>query len=1537
MTNKKLQKPIRKFLSSKVKRKVQHCEQSEGHHHSGLYENSRSQQEGKRNHLLFHKNVSKTGLVFQNSFRHRRSRIFKHVRKKKRSDVQIIGDDSGDFCYISGKEPFVCESVASGELKNRKNYKMEAESQRHSSRKKRTFSALKRAVSLRLKSRKDSQSEKVDLSSLVKLVDLNSGTKVTSNDATEVSESIRISGVKTKSSNNNNNQKSERTRNVKENNNESNILSPTCGDMYGTDEDESLNCSFQNNAISERITKKNKEKLVSSEYGSVSHIKTADIHECISDNSSEQCEVYSNLTFHLTQDSKSHDQENSVLSSHSSLDISDDTKKINTEEIPLFKSRLGNSSCNIVIEDFENPWVLQSKFEVHDKKISDFNRSLSNDGSVVYESLGFSVNNLELENSLLSPKSARKKNIKPLRRSKSIESLDSFNSSIHSLNSEECFFSSDSDADVQADEISLSSSNSFVSAKDYNEQNDLGDGLIEKLMRSSSLDSLNKSLSADDMKVKPADSFDALDNTTPVANSMKHTYSVDDVHRIIQRPSSLSFVKGFSLDSASKSDKTPKSEKKKEKNKRRSLDSSFKTVEIKSDFKAELEKQNLKSASSDSGLSSVLSPVQENGDVKLRSNNKMDASGDKMYYTLPNPRKIKSFPPLLSKKKINRIGSLSKMFSEKAESFTGLKLTTSFKLRNLEKPIASGLNKTRSLTTLMSKKGSAMVSSISTYIKGKSTSETNLDMVDSPFKPKTRKAAKLENDDSVFVYEKVKVLVPRKRQANKQEQAAERKRLTLDLKLSSIKQIGLDSASANDKKNLSGSKLVSPSSSSSINSVECPTMLDELMKSVDTRRFSLGLALDMENMSDTEQDETSSKSSSLGLLSKKQSIVSDITTPSSVFASGGDYFQMCEKCRKMRFCLDRSFELDVLNPVEKKCQSLYNLNSFCACSGVGNSCDTSPSAGRRELHPYESNKNMEDDISSTSSPILKRQTSISLQELRQSKSLPFQSYVCKDTLHDPNFDSGLKETPNVKARRCLPYSLTKYEPCLDLSADDIDEIGSIDNGSDGKIYERNVVEKSHSCSDLLDKSNDISFITEPDMYSSTGKRVERKPSKRGDRPVKVKSLSSSHDALTCFTAVDIPDIALSAENIDGGHEFVKPKVTITKKSEDSSDSGNEDYHSVGSEADKIDCTSGNLNKTEQHSMITEDALQVLALNIPDYNSLPNAFQNIDLVCEMCKEKKKNSSCASGGFNNVKYELNKDNPAFEGTQDHELVSEQVKGSECYEVGNQKFIEFNQQKHRPLTLRRKFLSVSDMDMHDCDKKKLNGLRQKSLSNSKLYEFEEGKCSNCRCSETVTHVKLPFQSEKVKTNANLGTVANADAGVLHTNVNTSDVKDKFLFDDQMVKTYKKTQNVHSLSRMKSISSDDVHVQPYLDTKNCFPTHSLSLNKLNQKNSPNYTHDKLCIDQEFFPPNFSPLNCVPGLPPFHGFSAFSPQPDEGQLPELEEVYKYDICLGYLVHSITCDNKTICVYSLQRNKQLMEGVITPISGLPGGEYVFVS
>ena len=1488
------------------------------------------------------KNYSRRGSPVLSASRSKDTRLFKHLQKetqtfteeekeieidKKLLKVGLRSQRSKDSRRVTKRS---CQTAT---LKKKIRYSSLTEH--------RKASTLQRVFSLRLKPRTDSKTEKIDISSLVRMVHFdNAESRLISDDMVhlhKLKHETDILGARNKRS------KLQRMHNLKSSFLEASFLSPTCGDMYGVDEDGSLSSSHDNDKIFKavHVTKDRVSKVVTAESSENSELVNNEpeseqcegiMHRGTDVNASSENknntllapqETYSNLTFHLSESEKSNRIKGSIFDTQSFHNVKQENVVYdNNGALPL-KKRLSSNNCDIIIDTFEDPWVLKSDFEKSNKLAHSLNVS-SKDNTPMYESIGFSVNTPGTDNSLLSPKTAKRKPATGLKRTSSIGSLDSFNSSIHSVNSEECMFSSDSEVEIDDDQVSVSSTDSFASAKDYIDEKDEKNDIIEKIRRSSSLDSIPNVSSTVDGEEKPLEGFTALDSM-PIATPLKSTFSVDDVHRIIQRPRTLSVNKGYSLES------TPKSDRKKEKNKRRSLDSSFKTVEIQSDFRTELEKHKQKSASSDSGLSNVLSPVLETGDVQLRNHDDFDTSVDKMYYTLPNPRKVKSFPPPLPKRKTTRIGSLSKMLSEKAESLSGLKLGTSFKLRNLEKPITSGLNKTKSLTNLMTKKGSAVVSSISTLIKGKSTSETNLDVVDSPFKPKSRKPARDKKEESVFVYEKVKVLIPRKRPANAQELMAKRKKLTLDLKLSNIRQAGSDSEYLKDiagKVNLrKKGSLPSQQSSSSINSLRSPTLLDEVMKSVDTRRFSTVYALDVENESEIELDETSSISSSSVPLNKDKSAISDIITPGSVFINSADYFSICVKCKKMEDGFQREPDLcGRLANNEKRAQSLFNLNSCCTCSNIGNTYNTSASVKKHILHSdpsYECFENENYMVCST--PLTKECTFSSLQELRKLNNLPFQRYCLDDPIESPrtynvtdsflnDYNSTVKRKSSIKTRRSLPYSLMKCEPCLDLSADDLDEIGSIDENTE-MSYQRNS-EKSHSCSDLLDKPDETSLI---ESVICSDKPLERKPSKRGDRPIKVKSLSSSHDALTCLATVDIPfadELKKDVKNLETDMQNSTSEFTLIshnegKEGEESSDSGNEDYHSFESEAEKVDSPNQDIIKIEETSQLFKCDTHSDFISLKSQcEKLSNSYPNIEAICENCNSKRNRKDHVETAG---RYDLNS-NVTLSQVRNQQPVCKQSVCSECSRLRTKDLLKPSKQESRCLIVPRKCLSVSDINVNDCNENKFNVCMHKSLSvlksdqcssKSSNYNFINSKHGKDTQSLIFGNSRIPITSKSTK----------------------------FLFDDHHIETYKITDHLGHESRIKSVSSDDINHYSPLNPNICPKSLSaLSLSKA-QNEMTKYNHDnKLYIDNDFFPPHLSPLNRIFQLPPFQGFSAFSPPPADGQVPELEEVFKYDVCLGYLLHSITCDNKTICVYSLQRNKQLMEGVITPISGLPGGK-----
>ena len=114
-------------------------------------------------------------------------------------------------------------------------------------------------------------------------------------------------------------------------------------------------------------------------------------------------------------------------------------------------------------------------------------------------------------------------------------------------------------------------------------------------------------------------------------------------------------------------------------------------------------------------------------------------------------------------------------------------------------------------------------------------------------------------------------------------------------------------------------------------------------------------------------------------------------------------------------------------------------------------------------------------------------------------------------------------------------------------------------------------------------------------------------------------------------------------------------------------------------------------------------------------------------------------------------------------------------------------------------------------------------------------------------------------------------------------------------------------------------------------------------------YPHDK-CVTREIHPMNFyhngilsqngdasNDLNdlSVPSQGQLvGGVESSLPQVEHSptitnHIENVSDVELYDISLGYPLHKLETADYTVCIYSLQRNRQLMESVITPLTGLP--------
>lgn len=172
------------------------------------------------------------------------------------------------------------------------------------------------------------------------------------------------------------------------------------------------------------------------------------------------------------------------------------------------------------------------------------------------------------------------------------------------------------------------------------------------------------------------------------------------------------------------------------------------------------------------------------------------------------------------------------------------------------------------------------------------------------------------------------------------------------------------------------------------------------------------------------------------------------------------------------------------------------------------------------------------------------------------------------------------------------------------------------------------------------------------------------------------------------------------------------------------------------------------------------------------------------------------------------------------------------------------------------------------------------------------------------------------------------------------------QFLFDAKHIRRLvgNKADNSKSLTRQRSVSSDEISNQRKRSesAKNKGFT-SGSLSRLSECPDDVFTQLptnpmiksiplnplKPCpelLNQFFLDPKFKH-----DLPPFDACSL-----DDKLLPFGEEpALRYDVCLGYLLYTLECDDMSVCVYSLQRNKQIMESVITPLAAVPGGKELF--
>lgn len=1077
-----------------------------------------------------------------------------------------------------------------------------------------------------------------------------------------------------------------------------------------------------------------------------------------------------------------------------------------------------------------------------------------------------------------------------LTRSESSESVDSFSSSIHSAHTNDLFFS-DSEAEHDKDQFeTLENTNDFEEASD--DPND-----IEKPRKQIIPFALSEKFSKGNSVVKGQGKKFARKSVEDKINELTKDVS----HFIDGKEIEANFVKSKNLhnklsrsfdDSFTECDAEKEKKKKHRGQNRRSLDS---TLDIK-DYAYQVDSLGKRKSILASSTELLLTPVLEaESKVNEKISNHKDVGTDdsKKFYTLPNPRKRKSSQSV--RRKSSRLGSISKMFSEKAHSLTNLKFGSSFKLRSEKSgsdkswaPLSLSAN---SLANMMVKKAS----NIGTLIRGRSNSNP---ITESPFKQYTKKKSRVKDENETeLVYEKVLVSVPRKRPISANEQKSVKKQLKVNLELA--KNAGKKDFEAQISEELDigsdrNSSLLPYGKAGLHSPLHSPTLLDEIMKSVDAETIHQLCSITDKNNDDS-SDCDSSSGSSLFLFQKRYSLESDLSDRKS--NRGSVMMAYCRVCGRIKSVSDGSTDSSDGDMValSRQAISLCDLTTTCQCVKRRNKVRTNNNkkrlsdgdrkswlvVGEKEdlMGPVDSRR-----FSSCSNTCAK---SFSVNDLRCSeKSLYYEkSETAPEQRNEVviSLDFANEIKPDFKMLDSIPGCLLRHEPVLDLSADSLDKVeGSKSSfrslnehrGSEVNICSEEVsflscseivgnnsqmengdrpCHKSHSCGDLLDSENII----------VCDKLCKKEKGKKEIRKVKVKSLSSSHDVLNQVVPVDNVDInvddieckACVGNDRDSEQEISNACLGNNRESKEEIDKGNE------AEA-----------KTE---------ISVNGICVENH-------MNVKIICD-CQVEKENQS----GMSEI--------------ESKKLVLKSNRFDGKRKTGDVIFDKNMKVTSKPPLPFKKFHAhcMSLSDLNQCDSRESVSKECKmrlrySAGDSVPGEIDFTKSEQCQHSS---------RESKLETC-------------------------RFLFDEKSISVLWKQGNL-SRSRRKSLSSNDISNADKLAKS--WKEKLLTVHSINQLS------EDFSVDDVFQPNSVPSENLEIPLPlsdPFKYYNdfgriAFPDIEGEGFSPFGDEsMYKYDVCLGYLLHSVQCDNTTICVYSLQRNKQFMESMVTPLAALPGCKYV---
>ena len=1334
-----------------------------------------------------------------------------------------------------------------------------------------------------------------------------------------------------------------------------NIVSPTCADIYGQDEGLDLSFSLSHDRMVSASDQEVNSCLETSK-GSESEAGT------LKRNNDYTCT--DNLQFGI-MDRKN----NTKINQDTHVNRSDQKcERINSNNVPgakedkivydftdILKKKKSLQSRNTITQNDEmfvgydevdNPWVLRTDIlKVSQKKQEPNLKSINFVSEYsVDDSIGFGVNQWNQSDgkpteSYCNMHKAGSGQLSRLVRSDSVESVNSFSSSIHSAHSEDLFFSA-SEPEMEPDQISISSTESMTGNKPkcelkIEENNDENCSHVHE--EGNALKTTNSKYETE----LSTNDFDKVENS-----------SVPTPRKI---SSYLTGLKYFSFESADKN-KASKHEKLKQ---RRSLDSNLKIQQMSLDlnmnespaFKSKL------TSSTDSGLNSTLSPVQEKHNKPLKTNRRrtVDVTDDQdhgRFYTLPVRRKVKSEINESPKRRVTRISSISKMLSDKAQSLSNIKLGSSFKLRNNDSEKGKvPFMKATSLTNLMARKGAEMASSISTLIRGRSNSNT---VVDSPFK-QNEKPKKTNNDDKVEIhYEKIKIPCPRKRPVTSEEITAWKKRLTLNSALanplSSSETMRLRADSVARKPDSSGSDK---------GAIRSPTLLDEIMKSVDNSHFRpFGSVVDYE-FEDTDDEDSSNESTSVVFGNQ---ITASSDPSSSIPFKDKLQINVCNRCGHVkRTANDVSKQIDRQVSGGQLSNSLCDLRKECKCSSnkipglrsknCKHDCKYSLLVDASEMVSVSpQSSELSETNSSTSSPK-------STQSPETQKSPRFSSmFKLRDFKNENSVCFGLSPGgTNKDSLECLTSasgSLLRHKPVLDLSADNLDMTDETDSGvviyeTDRKSRERRSQscdditscdkalpspdgENFYSCTDVADtetqtgshdtytvspstKSHSVDDIlneTETVLIDS-GLKNEGKTCRKEVRQAKVKSLSSSHDALSMFVCAENLDIKL--ENDGEKYPLISDGQFVSQVEESSEN--------------RLINPSSNL---ESKSVLCEREFDEKA-PVPcdeNLNSCDRMKSYSELEREELKDDKKQYLSCKMLMRDKKDMVSKSNGAI--CNRSRTLSERV----------ERVPILSKKPPLPKKGHRKVLSVSDIKSH-CDENSTD-LRTNCNRYSMIEMSTKESDQKSKQNEKKSEQKLAVKSQSCD-------CINMPHILSSSKDNISSVKktNRFVFDEEYIKKYAlkppDSQNKH-VAIQKSVSSGNVQKES-LD-RQCSSNSSYSMFSLNRLSSQSYPDDVFQRLSSLSPPEsvVSPPEKLLSLDGFiefpdtnTDFPRFSDLPTFDEFPdslgpEIDTVLKYDVCLGYLLHSVQCDNKIICFYSFQRNKQLMESVITPLAVLPGGE-----